>query len=212
MLPPSGPPAPGAGSRMMSTTTEPPSLTVYVALPMRNTPGWSSSTIVKVAVEGLDSRAPPVGAPSVISTLRLPSTLLLLTVGIMKNAWVSFGLNVSVPDTGPGKSTPGKALTLEMLYGTTAWVTSAPERTTTILPCVPSLVSKAAWANRMADSSSTMVTTAVDGVPSVTPCEGLLSVTLKVSFPSASVSWKIGMRTVLVVTLRPNTTVVETLP
>ena len=100
---------------------------------------------------------------------------------------------------------------LEMLYGTTAWVTSAPERVTTILPGVPSLVSKAAWVNVMADSSSTMVTVATD-VPSVTPADGLLSITVNVSSPSGMVSWMIGTTTVLVISLRPKVTVVETLP
>ena len=99
----------------MSTITTSPSFTVYDALPRRKTPGWSSSMIVKVAVALVPSWAPPVGVPSVSSTLRLPSSLVLLTVGIMNDCLVTLGANVRVPETGPVKSTPGTAVRLEML-------------------------------------------------------------------------------------------------
>ena len=48
-------------------------------------------------------------------------------------------------------------------------------------------------------SSSVIVKTAVLRLPSVAPPVGLLSVRLTVSFPSASVSFRIGILTVLFV-------------
>ena len=91
-------------------------------------------------------------------------------------------------------------------------VTSAPERMTSILPGVPSLAVNKLDANWMADSSSTMVTVADDGLPRAPPPCTLLSVTVNVSSPSAMVSWKIGITTVLVVSPTPKVTMVETLP
>ena len=203
--------APGSPTRRTVTTTEVPSLPLKVARFSETRPAWSLSRIVKVALDCEPSLAPPVGVPSVISALRLPSRRALSIVGIEKVAVRWVGLNVKIPDVGL-KSTFGNAVSAETLKSTVASALRFPVRLTVMTPVVPSTALKAGWESSITESSSTIVTTAEDGVPRVAPPWGSLSFTVKVSSSSGMSSWMIGMTTVTDDWLAPKTTRWETAP